>query len=173
MPISGTTKIRGAAAGKAAAATARRGATAADAGERAFDVAAHLRLAVTRTARRLRQEAGRQLSPSQISALATIERHGPLTPSELADRERVKRPTATRVAAKLEELGTISRAVDPADGRSSRLRITSAGRALLARLRNRKTAYLAQRLGALEADDLETLDRAAALLERMLEGERL
>jgi len=141
--------------------------------ERLSATAAHLRLAITRTARRLRQEAGRELSPSQISALATIERHGPLTPSELADRERVKRPTATRVAAKLEEMGTIARTADPADARSSVLQITARGRALLGRLRRRKTAYLAQRLSALEADDLAILERASEVLERMLEGERL
>jgi len=140
--------------------------------ERQFAVAAHLRLAITHTARRLRQEAGRELSPSQISALATIERHGPLTPSELADRERVKRPTATRVAAKLEEMGTIARTADPADARSSLLQITAQGRALLGRLRRRKTAYLAQRLGALESDELAVLERASEVLERMLEGER-
>jgi DNA-binding MarR family transcriptional regulator len=140
--------------------------------ERLFAVAAHLRLAITRTARRLRQEAGRELSPSQISALATIERHGPLTPSELADRERVKRPTATRVAAKLEEIGTIARTADPADARSSLLQITARGRALLGRLRRRKTAYLAQRLSAVEADELAVLERASEVLERMLEGER-
>ena len=136
------------------------------------DLAAHLRLAITRTARRLRQEAGRELSPSQVSALATIERHGPLSPSELADRESVKRPTATRVAAKLEEMGTIARTADPADARSSRLRITPNGRALLGRLRRRKTAYLAQRLRSLDGDELGTLERASELLERMLEGER-
>jgi len=141
--------------------------------ERLSTTAAHLRLAITRTARRLRQEAGRELSPSQISALATIERHGPLTPSELADRERVKRPTATRVAAKLEEMGTIARTADPADARSSLLQITAGGRALLGRLRRRKTAYLAQRLSALEADDLAVLERASEVLERMLEDERL
>src|SRR6266480_3926179 len=116
-------------------------------------VAAHLRLAITRTARRLRQEAGSELSPTQVSALATVERHGPLTPSELADRERVKRPTATRVAAKLEEMGTIARTADPADARSARLRITASGRALLERLRRRKTAYLAQRLRPLDRDE--------------------
>jgi DNA-binding MarR family transcriptional regulator len=140
--------------------------------DRTSAVASHLRLAVTRTARRLRQEAAPGLTPSQIAALATIERHGPLTPSELADRERVKRPTATRVAARLEELRTIARAPDPADARSSRLRITPSGRALLGRLRRRKTAYLARRLQSLDADELATLERAAQLLEGMLEGER-
>ena len=59
------------------------------------DLAVRLRLVIARTARRLRQEAGEELSPSQAAALATIDRHGPLTPSELAIRERIQRPTAT------------------------------------------------------------------------------
>ena len=131
-------------------------------------VAGRLRLGVTRTARRLRQEAGADLSPSQAAALATIERHGPLTPSELADRERIKRPTATRVIAHLEGAGLVGREVDPADARSAKLQITAAGRSLVQRLRRRKTAYLTRRLSALAPDEVETLDRAADLLERML-----
>src|SRR5215208_6598788 len=120
-------------------------------------------------ARRLRQEAGAELSPSQTAALATIERHGPLTPSELATRERVQRPTVTRVLARLEEAGLIERAADPADRRSSLVSISLAGRELLAAIRSRKNAYLAQRLDALDVEDRAALDRAAAILERMLQ----
>ena len=133
------------------------------------DLAARLRLGITRTARRLRQEAGGSLSPSQIAALATIERHGPLTPSELAQRERVQRPTVTRVLARLEEAGLAQRAGDPADRRSSLVTITRGGSALLAAQRTRKDAYLARRLEALDAADRATLERAAELLERLLE----
>jgi DNA-binding MarR family transcriptional regulator len=135
-------------------------------------VAAHLRLAVTRTARRMRQEAGTGLSPSQVSALATIERHGPLSPSELADIERIKRPTATRLIGRLEELRVLARDADPDDARRSLLAVTPSGSDLLRKLRRRKTAYLAQRLKGLDADELETLDQAARILERMLERER-
>src|SRR3954451_15260599 len=85
------------------------------------DVAAHLRLAVTRTARRMRQEAGAGLSPSQVAALATIDRHGPLSPFELADREAITRPTATKVAAYLEALALLTRTQDPEDARRSLL----------------------------------------------------
>src|SRR4051812_28632997 len=109
-------------------------------------LAANLRLAVTRTARRMRQEAGGGLSPTLSAALATIERHGPITPSELAARERVQRPTATKLVGKLEALGLVVRAADPLDGRSSLIATTEDGRALLRELRTRKDAFLARRL---------------------------
>lgn len=132
-------------------------------------LAAHLRLAVARTARRLRQEAGGGLSPTVTAALATIDRHGPLTPSELAARERVQRPTATKVIGRLEDQGLVVRTADPGDGRSSLISTSSAGRRLLGETRSRKDAFLAQRLRALPAEDRATLARAAVLLERLLE----
>ena len=133
------------------------------------ELAPRLRLAITRTARRLRQEAGSDLGPSQTAALATIERHGPLSPSEVADRERIKRPTATRIVRHLQVAGLVERVRDPEDGRASILTITPEGRSLLRRLRARKTAYLAQRLDGLDEEDRRTLERAAELLEEMLE----
>ena len=136
------------------------------------DLAARLRLAVTRTARRLRQEAGTDLSPSLTAALAAVERHGPLTPSELADCERVQRPTATRIAARLEAEGLLARTGDPADGRVTLLSATPEGRALLRKLRTRKNAYLARRMRDLPPEDLAALERAADVLERMLEDGR-
>src|SRR6188472_622626 len=96
------------------------------------DLASRLRLDISRMARRLRQEAGADLSPSLTAALATIECHGPLTPSELAARERVQRPTVTRLLARLEEAGLIERTADPADRRSALLTVSDAGRDLLA-----------------------------------------
>ena len=119
-------------------------------------------------ARRLRQEAGAALSPSQTAALATIERHGPLTPSELAERERVQRPTVTRVLARLEDAGLVERAADPADRRCSLVSISASGRELLEAMRARKNAYLARRIDALDTADREALERAAAIFERML-----
>ena len=133
------------------------------------DLAVRLRLVISRTARRLRQEAGGELSPSRSAALATIDRHGPLTPSELAGRERIQRPTATRLIARLEETGLVDRTQDPTDRRSFVVALTPAARDLLARVRTRKDAYLARRLRDLDADERATLDRAAAILERVLE----
>jgi DNA-binding MarR family transcriptional regulator len=133
------------------------------------ELASRLRTAIARSARRLRQESGTGLSPSLTAALVTVERHGPLTPSELAARERVQRPTITRVVYRLEELGLVTRAADPADRRSALITITPAGRELLATARTRKDAFLSERLEALDPQDRATLERAAALLEDMLE----
>ena len=121
------------------------------------ELAARLRLGITRTARRLRQEAGTDLSPSQTAALSTIDRHGPLTPSELATLERVQRPTATRIVARLEGAGLVQRAADPADGRSFIVSATAQGRSLLRKLRTRKNVYLARRLRELSDDEVAVL----------------
>ena len=136
------------------------------------ELASRLRLAIVRTARRLRQQAGTDLSAALTAALSTVERRGPLTPSELADIERVKRPTATRIVARLAEQGLVARTPDPHDRRSSLVSITSSGRSLLRRLRGRKNAYLARRMRELDSAEVATLERAAEVLERMVEGER-
>jgi DNA-binding MarR family transcriptional regulator len=137
------------------------------------DAAARLRMAIVRTARRLRQEAagagGSELTPTAASALATVERHGPLTPSELARIERVKRPTATRTLGVLSDAGLVDRTPDPDDGRSALVSVNPAGRERLRRLRGRKNAYLARRMRELPAGDVETLERAAEILEGILE----
>jgi DNA-binding MarR family transcriptional regulator len=140
------------------------------------DSAAKLRMAIVRTSRRLRQEASSEtagLTPTSVAALATIDRHGPLTPSEVARIERVKRPTVTRTLGCLEREGLVERTPDPADGRSALVAVNSAGRERLRRLRGRKNAYLARRMRDLPAADVETLERAAEILDRMREGERL
>ncbi len=138
----------------------------------ALELPARLRLAIARMARRLRQEAGDELSPSSMAALATIENRGPLTPSELAEFEGIKRPTATRVLQRLLEAGLIERTADPTDGRSAVVSVTRGGGTLLKKLRSRKTAYLAQRLRELPDEDVKALERAAGVLERLLDGER-
>lgn len=138
------------------------------------DTASRLRDAVVRTSRALRQEAAAEtgLTPTATAALATISRSGPLTPSELAALERVKRPTMTRTLGCLEREGLIERTPDPADGRSFLVALNDAGRERLARLRRRKSAYLARRLRRLDPGEIEVLARAAELLERMREDEQ-
>jgi DNA-binding MarR family transcriptional regulator len=136
------------------------------------ELAERLRLAVSRTARRLRQEAGGGLSPSLSAALASIDRHGPLTPSELAAREQIQRPTTTRIVDRLVAEGLVERTPDPHDRRCLRLATTAAGRATLRASRRRKTALLVRALDDLGPEDRATLERAAALLEGLLEEPR-
>ncbi len=136
-----------------------------------LDLAPRLRLAVTRLARRLRQQSADGLTPSQTSALATLERSGPLTPSELASIEQIQRPTATRILTALEAKSLLTRERDASDGRSARVTVSAEGAAVLKRGRTRKNAYLERRLRDLEPDELKTLERAAALIERLLQDQ--
>lgn len=103
--------------------------------------------------------------------MATINCHGPLTPSQLAERERVQRPTATRIAARLIADGLVAREDDPDDGRSHRIAVTPAGGELIRETRQRKTAYLARALESLDAAEQRTLGEAATILARLLEDE--
>jgi DNA-binding MarR family transcriptional regulator len=137
------------------------------------DLAPRLRLAVTRLARRLRRQADLPgVSPTQVSALATIEREGPLTLGELAAREGVQPPTITAAVGRLEEQDLVHRHVDAQDRRIHRVEVTAAGRRLLEKSRSRKNAYLERRLRALSTEDRETIERAADLLEAIFRDEK-
>src|SRR3712207_4690713 len=96
---------------------------------------AGLRLAVMRLARRLRQQAEGDVTPSQHAALASVDRFGPLTLGELAAVEQVQPPTMTKIVTKLEELGFVVREADPRDRRVARVRLSEAGQAYLAESR--------------------------------------
>lgn len=134
------------------------------------ELASRLRLSVMRLARRLRQ-IGDPITPSQISALSTLERVGPTAIGDLAAAERVQPPTMTRIVAALEEAGLVAREPALEDRRTVRVRMTVEGRRFLERSRSRKTAYLAARLRTLDPGELEVLERAATLLERIVEEE--
>src|SRR5438105_9251117 len=128
------------------------------------DLAARLRLVVTRLARQLRQRAVVDLTPSQTSALATIDRCGPVTLGELAALEHVQPPSVTVVVTRLEEKGLVVRRQDARDRRVNRVETTKEGRRLLARSRNRKDAELDRRLRSLTDADRATLAAAAVIL---------
>ena len=134
-------------------------------------LAAQLRLSVFRLARKLRREGGAGVTPTLLAALSTIERHGPLTPGALAQHEQIKKPTCTRVIADLLEKGLIERTVDPLDGRVAWMQVTPLGRRTLHRVRSRHNEYLAKRMKRLSPDELETLELAAQILERLTEEE--
>lgn len=136
-----------------------------------LELASLLRLSVMRLARRLRAE--RQdlsLTLTQLATLATLERHGALTPRALAEHEKVQPPSMTRILAALEERGLVRRAPHPTDGRQQVVSITEESLAMLAEDRRRRDAWLAQRLGELTADERAALRAAAPLLERLAQS---
>jgi DNA-binding MarR family transcriptional regulator len=133
-------------------------------------LAGRLRIGVTRLARRLRQEAEPDITPSMLVALSSVDSQGPLTMRDLCAIERVQPPSMTRIVAALVDAGLVERRADPSDGRVVWIRVTGAGRRLLERSRGRKEAYLARALRDLEPDELQTLERAAGILERLTDG---
>ena len=135
------------------------------------ELAARLRLTLVRLTRRLRRQADVSLSPSLMSALASVDGEGPLTLGELATLEGVKPPSITRLVASLERRGLVHREGDPSDGRVTRVRSTADGRRTLQRSRTRKTAYLTKRLATLSDAEATALGEALAVLERLLEAE--
>ena len=103
-----------------------------------------------------------------LAALGTLRRHGPMTPSQLASHESIKRPSATAMIARMEELGYATRTPDPRDGRSCSVTLTSEGEQLVVSSRRRRDEYLARSLAQMDAAERTTLAAATELLERML-----
>ena len=132
------------------------------------EIAARLRLSATRLARRLRQEAGAGLSPSQLSALAVISNDGPLTLGALAEHERVAPPSITKVVSKLECVGLVTRTPDPKDRRVCRVEVSPEGAALLDEVRRRKTAWLTARISQLDADQQRRLADALDVIDELI-----
>ena len=131
------------------------------------DLAPALRLGVTRLARLMRQQSDPGLTPTQLAALATVARRGPVPIGTLADEEQIGAPTATKIVDKLTTAGYVERRADASDRRVSRVSITPAGESLLAEIRARKTAWLDTRLADLSPDELATLGQAVLLIDRL------
>ena len=134
------------------------------------DLASRLRLAIARLNRQLRQ-ASAGLTLSQLSAMATISKEQPIRLSDLAGREGIAAPTATRVVASLEEAGLVTRRTSPDDKRASLLTISARGQKTLERLHQHKTALLRQRLQDCSDTELTALLAALPVLERLAETE--
>ena len=140
--------------------------------DRSPDDVGRLRLALLRVARRLRQNTS-GITQSQLSALASVQRDGPLAIGALAEIENVRPPSVSRIVAALEGEGWVARVADPADGRVALVAITAAGTRQLAALRADRDAWLAQRLDRLDAADVDALLGAIGALERLIaEGDR-
>ena len=126
-----------------------------------------LRRAVTLLHRRLRQLGNDELTLTQSSALASIVRRGPLTLGELAARENVAPPTVTKAVAALEDLGFVTREIDPDDRRVARVSGTAAGRRHLEEVISVRTAWLEGRLAELAPDEQQRLLDALEVLEAL------
>lgn len=117
-----------------------------------------------------RQDARAGVGPARLSALSVLVFGGPRTVSELAAAEGVRLPTISRLVKALERDGLVTREADDGDARLVRLRSTPVARRVLQAARERRIADLAARLAALTADDLAALERAAGLLEHILDA---
>lgn len=138
---------------------------------RTAELASIMRVSVMRLSRRLRAErSDAGLTLTQIATLGTLDRHGPLTPRELAEHEKVQPPSMTRVLAHLEELGLIDRTPHESDGRQHLVSLTGSAQSLLKEDRRRREAWLAQRLAELTSSERDLLRAAAPLLERLSRG---
>lgn len=133
-------------------------------------LASKLRLAVVRLNRRLRaQRSGEQVSLTQVSALSTLYKCGPISPGRLADREGVRPPSMTRVIAALEELGYVYRSAHPSDGRQSVVGLTASGEQYVQAAISAREAWLDVRLAELSDDERAVLEQAAEIIARMAE----
>jgi DNA-binding MarR family transcriptional regulator len=137
--------------------------------EASAKLAGELRLATGRLSRRLRQVGAGGLTVSQLSALASVDRLGPVQLGELARVESVAAPTITRVVTALEERKLLRRRSSPDDRRAAIVEITLAGRRALTDVRGKQITYLVDALGRLDPDDCELLAEAVPLLNDLLE----
>ena len=132
------------------------------------DLAGELRIAIGRASRRIRAERGEAgLTDPQFTVLAWLTKEGPLTPGQLAERERIQPPSMTRTVNSLEDLGLVAKAEHPTDGRQVVVSLTDAGVAEVDETRRRRDAWLADRLRHMTPDERALLVDAAELLRRI------
>lgn len=110
-------------------------------------------------------------TPSQLAALSTVERSGPLRLGDLAAAERIAPSTLTRLVTVLEDAGYVTRRPDPADARASTIAITDLGNQALDRLREDGTAILTQSLLLLSPQQRATLAAALPSLEQLADSD--
>ena len=135
-------------------------------------LAAELRVSLGFVFRRLRQaQAAGELTLSESSALARLDRKGSATPSQLAKADQISPQSMGAIVASLEARGLVRRAPDPNDGRRVVLSLTAAGRKALHDKRAARTAQFAKALKEeFDAEELDVLRAAAPLLERLAQS---
>jgi len=130
-------------------------------------LAARLRFVLVRMTRTLRRDGTSSLSPSQISALATLEEFGSMRISTLATYESIDPSVATRVVASLESQGLAERKDDPDDKRASLVGLSDVGRKALEELWSERTIGLSSRLERLTAKERLSVEAALPVLEKL------
>ncbi|MFJ6573397.1 MarR family winged helix-turn-helix transcriptional regulator [Streptomyces sp. NPDC091292] len=139
------------------------------------DTAVRLMRAMTRLRARLRTEAPIDDLPWNWSHLTTLHRivaDGPVTATELAQAEHVRRQSMAETLAALRSGGLVSTAKDPNDGRKSLVTATPAGRALVERIPAAREAWLAGVIGtSLRAGERRTLDKAAEIMNALADSQ--
>lgn len=127
-----------------------------------------LRIAVMRLARRLRTErASDAMTPSQMAVLATLLRSGPMSPGELADAERVQPPSMTRILHSLLAQAMVTREPHPSDRRQVVYQATAEAEAMVLQDRKRRDRWLSRRLAELTDEELQAVEAAIPLLNRL------
>ena len=135
------------------------------------EIAARLAAAVGRINRRARTDSA-ALGYGIVSALATIQREGPLRPGDLSRIEVVTKPTMTRILTELEQRGFIEREADPRDGRAFMVSATPEGIAAVERARSDRTGIVAELIAELPEPDVDAIAAALDALERVAQGDR-
>jgi DNA-binding MarR family transcriptional regulator len=135
-------------------------------------LAGALRVSLGLLVRRLRQvPVEGDLTLSEISALARLDRGGPTTPGALAKQEQISPQSMGATLSGLESRGLIARSADPDDGRRAVMSITEAGLALLRSRRDAKAERLARALTAeFSAEERDQLAAITPLLERLAQS---
>ncbi|GAB3986489.1 MarR family transcriptional regulator [Actinoallomurus acanthiterrae] len=116
-----------------------------------------------------RASAGQPITTQQMAVLGSLEA-GPRRMSELAAEHGVKLPTMTRQIGRLARDGLIARGQDAADARVVTVQLTPEGRDGLLQARERRIAYLAERLQALSEDERAAIEAALPALAKLFAG---
>jgi DNA-binding MarR family transcriptional regulator len=136
----------------------------------AAELASLLRPALLRLTRLVRnQRVDMSVTLTQLSAMGTLFKHGPMSAGELAACERVQPPSMSKVLANLEERGLVRREVHPDDRRQVILAITHKGEELLESERRTRDAWLTTRLAALTGEQRDLLRRVVPILDKLAE----
>ena len=137
----------------------------------AMAAADQLRPTLLGLARELRRERIGGVSPQQVTLLVSIKYAPGVTVGELAADERVSTAAMSKRVSRLERDGLVARTPSETDRRRVGLTLTEDGQRTLRRVRSRRTAWLASRLGALTPAELAAVGAAAGPLARLVEGE--